>query len=81
MNQASFKLFFHDFFCFDADALFPNMNDDVCLSAPVVLEMDDESPNTIWIQMKLRRVTPVITYDPNAPQCYDASTHGQQRSD
>lgn len=29
---------FQRFFCLDAEALFPKMKEDVCLSAPVVLE-------------------------------------------
>jgi hypothetical protein len=38
--------FFHNLFFTDAALLFPNMNEEVCLSAPVLREVADEPAKT-----------------------------------
>ena len=40
-------IFFHNLFCTDAAALFPKMNAEVRLSAPVLREILEDPANTI----------------------------------
>jgi len=52
------RSFFHACFCALAAALFPNMNRDVLLSAPVVFDIEDSPPNN-------------TTYEPQSPTSPD----------